>query len=361
MKEFDFQNLDRSVARARILLSLLAMLSLYVDPTTVGGLFHLTTLALATLLCHLAYSLSLYLAIGRRLAPSHLPAISASLDLFFAAAIALLTQGQSGPSYVFFLFAIVAAGMRNSPRPTLMVTAAAVTLYLAAVALSGAVTNLYLMQAVYLAIAGYLIGFVGRQRVVFEARLRELETAAERQSIARSLHDGYIQALAGVNLRLESCRELIARGRAADALAEVTDLQMSVAREYDEVRAYIRSLVGIEESPTREIGARKTDPNHPRMEVEAAFASGGFVGEHILQIMLEALRNSRRHAMASVVAIKVMEDDDRIAVTIDDDGVGFADSQGQPWAIASRVAELGGHLNISRDGPAHLEIELPKI
>jgi hypothetical protein len=38
-------------------LSLLAMLSVYVDQTTAGGLFHLSALALITLLCHLGYSL----------------------------------------------------------------------------------------------------------------------------------------------------------------------------------------------------------------------------------------------------------------------------------------------------------------
>ena len=64
------------------------------------------------------------------------------------------------------------------------------------------------MRAVYLAIAGYLIGFFSQQRALFEAEVRELETRAERQSIARSLHDGYVQALAGVNLRLETCRAL---------------------------------------------------------------------------------------------------------------------------------------------------------
>ena len=47
----EFQDLDLSIARARIALSLIAMLSLYVDPSTAGGLFHLNAYALTTLLC----------------------------------------------------------------------------------------------------------------------------------------------------------------------------------------------------------------------------------------------------------------------------------------------------------------------
>ena len=62
----EFQNLDLSIARARIALSLIAMLSLYVDPSTAGGLFHLNAYALTTLLCHLAYSVGMYAALSRR-------------------------------------------------------------------------------------------------------------------------------------------------------------------------------------------------------------------------------------------------------------------------------------------------------
>lgn len=48
----DFAVLDVRVAQARVVLSLLALLSLYVDPT-LGGLFHLDLWLLTALLCHL--------------------------------------------------------------------------------------------------------------------------------------------------------------------------------------------------------------------------------------------------------------------------------------------------------------------
>jgi hypothetical protein len=60
MKVHAFSDLDLDIARTRIVLSLLAMVSLYVDPTTAGGLFHLTPYVLGTLLCHLAYSVGTY-------------------------------------------------------------------------------------------------------------------------------------------------------------------------------------------------------------------------------------------------------------------------------------------------------------
>jgi signal transduction histidine kinase len=82
-------------------------------------------------------------------------------------------------------------------------------LYILVIAFSNGLTSDYLMRAVYLAMAGFVIGFFGQQRANFETRLRALEAAAEREAIARSLHDGYIQALAGISLRLESCRDML--------------------------------------------------------------------------------------------------------------------------------------------------------
>jgi signal transduction histidine kinase len=357
MRQPDFNDLDLNVARARVLLSLLAMLSLYIDPTVAGGLFHLNTLALITLLCHLAYSLALCVALGRRIALTTLPAVSTALDLVFATAVAFLTEGQTSPSYVFFVFAIIAVGVRGGLRRTIEVTLCGVTLYLAVITMSDKMTSFYMMRAVYLAIAGYLIGVVGQQRGDFQARMHELEVAAERQSIARSLHDGYIQALAGVNLRLEACRELLMMGRAEDALAQLTELQVGVAREYDEVREYIRALAGVQDSNPRENPAMVCDP---RLRMQAAFNTHGLGGEHILQIMLEGLRNARRHAMAKLVTINVWEAADKVQITIDDDGVGFDDAQKPPWAIASRVAEFGGSLKLNGKGPARLAIEIPK-
>ena len=352
----EFQDLDLSIARARIALSLIAMLSLYVDPSTAGGLFHLNAYALTTLLCHLAYSVGMYFALSRRFSRANLQVLSTSFDLFFATAIAFITEGQTSASYVFFVFAIIATGSRARSRPIATVTLASVVLYLLVIVLTQGITSVYIMRAVYLAIAGYLIGFFSQQRALFEAHVHELETRAERQSIARSLHDGYVQALAGVNLRLETCRALLGRNRPQDALSEITDLQTGVAREYDAVRTYLRSLAGIDQVPAAELAARTSDPS---FEVRAAFNGPSLLGEHILQIMLEGLRNSRMHGLANLVKIDVHEVEDKVSITIEDDGVGLSDSSSRPWAIASRVAELEGHMSMHSDGRTRLRIELP--
>jgi signal transduction histidine kinase len=356
MNPQNFQRLDVNIARGRIVLSLLATLSLYVDPNTAGGLFHLSGHALTILLCHLAYSVSMYVALLRRPQGARLLMASTALDLFFATAVAFVTEGPTSPAYVFFVFAIIAVGIRPGLLTTIGVTCCSVALYLLVILLSERISDAYVMRGAYLAIAGYLIGFVGQQRADFEERVRELETRAERHSIARSLHDGYVQALAGVNMRLQTCRELIGRGRPEDALTELIALQAGVAREFDEVRAYIRELAGVEESRSTEVVMPSSDP---RFEVCMTFAGRSTTGEHLLQIMLEALRNARRHGMPQSLTINVNGVEDKLLITIDDDGVGFVEPANPPWAIASRVAELGGHLIVNQNGSTRLQIEMP--
>jgi signal transduction histidine kinase len=351
----DFEDLDRRVARARIVLSLLATLSLYVDPSA-GGLFHLEKWLLITLLCHFIYSVLTHLALtyGVRSNLGTIRKLSTGLDLFFATVITFLVEGYTSPSFIFFVFAIVAVGFRTGFRATLLVTWASVLLYLAVTALSYGFFNVYAMRAVYLAIAGYLISFFGQQRVNYEARVRELEAEAERETIARSLHDGYVQALAGVNLRIETCRELLARGRVEETLGQLRELQLGVAREYDEVRSYIRSLAGRGEGDAYELPAVD-----PRCSLEASFAGSGLTSEHLLQMMLEGLRNARRHGTAHRVEINLSGADNAILLTIEDDGVGFADTGDKPWAIESRVAELGGRLTVTSDkGSTRLTVEM---
>lgn len=358
MKPDNFEALDRDIARTRIVLSLLAMLSLYIDPSTLGGLFHLTSYALITLLCHLGYSVSTYYALTHEHAPQWLSPITIVLDLLFAAIIAYLTEGQAGPTYVFFVFAIIAVGVRTRLRGTLWITLSAVSLYLLVILLADGLSPLYIMRAVYLGIAGYLVGFFGQQRINYETRLRELEAKAEREVIARSLHDSHVQSLAGVNLRLETCRELLRRGSLGEASNQLSELQIGVAREYDNVRNYIRSLAGLDSASPRDAEIGPTDAT---VEVRLSFRASSRLTERIFLIVLEGLRNARKHARAALVNIDAAAAEENFVIKISDDGVGYPPAAGPPWTISSHVAEAGGQVHIDKRHPAQLKIELPRF
>ena len=112
---------------------------------------------------------------------------------------------------------------RSSPQPaakgfkrrSLSRRAARSSLALIITSSRGATQSVYLMRPIYLAIAGYLISSLGEQRVAFETRVRDLESRSQRLAIARSLHDGFIQSLAAVKPRLETCKQWLSEGLCA--------------------------------------------------------------------------------------------------------------------------------------------------
>ena len=362
------KEVEEYIAQSRVILSVAAFVAVYIDPTRptltrwiplTGGPFMLDPWALAVMLAHLAYSVATYLLVGRRVvAPARIATVSTWADVLFGAAIALVTEGANSPFYVFFAFAVLAAGFRAGLRLTLRVTAASVALYLGLILVSHPEgLNFYIMRPAYLALTGYLVGYLGEQRLILQSRLGDLEAATERERIARSLHDEYAQALAGMNLRLETARELMRRGRSEKAFAELTELQAGVNREHDGLRAYIRSLLD------REAGrAPGTLDERTRFAVRAEFHGPLLLVEHALRIVLEGARNVALHARAGSAVIRIDGDAGRVLITIDDDGVGFAAGAAPPWSIASRAAELGGTVRVGAgdDQPGgHVEIELP--
>lgn len=359
-------DLDLNIARARLILAPAMLLSIYVDSakpdltpwfSLTGGLLEIDRYAFASLLLHFAYSAAVHLFASTRRIGDRFVCGTAAIDVLCAIVVAVFTEGPTSPAYAFFAFAIIAVGCRAGFRATLAVTACSMLAYFVLILLSAnGATHYYLMRPFYLGITGYLIGYLGQQRVHFEARVRELETRDQRHSIARSLHDGYVQALAAVNLRIVACRQLLQRGNVEAAGGQLTDLQAGVAREYDEVRAYIRSLVDLDGT-----AAASPDNVETVFHVQADFRARGLRAEQILLILLEGVRNTIQHANAEAALIRTTETGAAVRIAIDDDGVGFPEGGEPPWSISSRVAELGGETRMvpKPDCGARLEIELP--
>src|SRR5262249_18272957 len=143
---------------------------------------------------------------------------------------------------------------------------------------------------------------------------------------------------------------------AADAMADLGELQTGVKREYDDLRAYIRSLVEREAAPAP-IGLEDA----PSFSVRAEFAGSAPFVEDGLHIMLERIRNVRRHARAASAAMSALTVAGELRLAIDDDGVGFPEGTDPPWSIASRVRAFGGALMLGKGGEpgGHLSIQLP--
>jgi signal transduction histidine kinase len=368
MRSAQFQHVERNVAQCRLALSAFALVAVFIDPTEptltrwiplTGGAFAISPYTLAVMGMHFGYSFILLGVLAYELvSPERVDGITLWLDVLFGAAIAAVTEGASSPFYAFFAFAVVRAGLLGGFRRVGAVTGLSVGLYLGLILLSApGNANFYIMRPVYLAIIGYLVGYMGQQRLNLEAGIRELAAASQRQQIARDLHDGRAQALAGIVLRLESCKELLRRGRSTEAFDDLSDLQQSVNEEYDDFRTYMRSLAGLETTSA----LRRSEPP-ASFWIAAEFGGSGEFVERVFHILREGVANVERHAGARSAFVRVHRSGSEVQISIDDDGVGFQDAAQRPWSIASRVEEVGGTLCVLQNGQpgAHLAITLPQ-
>src|SRR5690606_36928851 len=89
----------------------------------------------------------------------------------------------------------------------------------------------------------FLLVLVGQAAAAFEStrlleKAEEVAVHEERARIARDLHDGFIQALAGIDLRIQACKTYLQKDpeRVPRALEEV---HQAVDTGYREVRHYL--------------------------------------------------------------------------------------------------------------------------
>lgn len=356
------------IARCRLVLSVVALGAVFADPThpfaaswlpIASGHFTIDPYVLFVMGTHLAYSAAVYAATVRGLwSRDRLAQWTLWADVLLGAAIAVMTEGTTSPFYAFFAFAVVVAGFRSGLAQAMKVTGVSVALYLGMIAISAPGSlNFYIMRPVYLAIVGYLVGYLGQQRIEMQQEIRRLEGAEQRHRIARDLHDGFAQALAGINLRIEGCRRLLQRSDVNDALSELTELQTSVHREYDELRAYMNDLAGVRSSPAPLAATPAT-----RFSLDVRVDGPIDLVDHLLQIAREGLNNVRRHAAAASAQIRISREGSGVRILLEDDGIGLG-NESAPWSIVSRVRELGGRIDTDTGPPetgTRLRIVLPQ-
>jgi signal transduction histidine kinase len=375
----DTQNppqIESRIARCRLILSIVALAAVFADPTTpfvsawfplASGHFIIDPNVLLVMGLHLVFSMAVYAAAMWQWVPlRYLTKPTTWIDVLLGGAIAFVTEGATSPFYPFFAFAVVVAGFRSGLNEAMRVTFASVAIYLAMIVVSASESwNIYIMRPAYLAIVGYLVGYLGQQRLELQQEIQQLEAAEQRHRIARDLHDGFAQALAGINLRIEGCLRSLKRSNVTsradanvdEAVVELTELQESVDREYDELRAYMKELAGIRPSGVTpaSAGANTHIDLGIRIDGSVEFA------DHVLQIAREGLSNIRRHAAAATARIQISIENAEVRITIEDDGVGLQE-RSAPWSIASRVKELGGRIEVADDDRrgSHMLILLPQ-
>lgn len=211
--------------------------------------------------------------------------------------------------------------------------------------------------------------------------LQQAVATEERIRLARDLHDGVLQSLTGIGLRLAAVRRELADA-APEALGRVDDLQRLIALEQRDLRFFIQDLKPSLSAPGElpSLSARIAELVH-RVELEwglrVELCAAGLdeqtpepLAREIYLLVREALVNAVRHGEATAVRLEIALGE-QAAITVSDNGRGFP-FQGRysqqalrekslgPRTLLERVAALHGTVTIdSAATGARLEIVLP--
>ncbi len=214
-----------------------------------------------------------------------------------------------------------------------------------------------------------------KQRI--EALDRARAVAEERARFGRDLHDGTIQSIYACGLHLES---LAMRIDEPEMREEVRTVVSSLNSTIDGLRGYINALRRPPDSPagiaaaldalTRDFAAETG--MQVRFSARGMESSGPLpeeAGQHLAQIMREALANVARHAGPCAVDAALEFRPDELGLTVTDCGRGLVADRGpaEPGHgngmrnMHERARWLGGRLEVSPapDGGTRVSVAIP--
>jgi signal transduction histidine kinase len=156
----------------------------------------------------------------------------------------------------------------------------------------------------------------------------QLATLAERQRLARDLHDTVKQKAFALNLQLATARRVLGDTPGAerlDAAQRLTQqIQQELAQILDEMRASDAALPLTERVRARAIEWSHTSGIAPAFALDDLPSLPTLQEESLLRIVDEALANVLRHAGATRLEIALRREADRVRLAIVDNGRGIA-------------------------------------
>jgi signal transduction histidine kinase len=197
------------------------------------------------------------------------------------------------------------------------------------------------------------------------SQLRSRVGAAERARVARDLHDGVIQALIGLEMRVGVWRQQAIESQAPSA-AQFEDIQNALRTEVLDLRDLLQQMKTGSVDPKLMLDhlaslvaqfQRDTGIVAHFVTEVAELDLSPPVCDEIIRVVQEALVNVRKHSGARNVLVRVSASDGCWKFEIDDDGRGFeftgrrsqaeleAERKG-PVIMKERVRSIGGELAV---------------
>jgi signal transduction histidine kinase len=191
----------------------------------------------------------------------------------------------------------------------------------------------------------------------------------ERHRIARDIHDSIIQPYIGFQIALSGLRRRIDAGQ-TDVAAEIQQLSDMTALGVADLRRYVSKLKNSGEEqttllPAIERFAKKfSDATGITVNISSSseLATDDRLAAEIFQLVTEGLSNIRKHTDAAQAVVKIVSENKRLIVSIENDG--SPESNGEelftPKSITERALSLNGFAQVEQTATGtKVRVEIP--
>jgi signal transduction histidine kinase len=216
-----------------------------------------------------------------------------------------------------------------------------------------------------------------------EERERLLQRAidasdAERRRIARDLHDGVVQSLAGVSYSLAAAADrLDGEPDRADVGAALRQAASDTRRSMRDLRSLIVEIAppnlheeGLDNAVGELVAPLAAEGMETTVDIDDAAAPSTEAQALFFRVAQEAVRNVATHARATRLSVSLARDNGRARLVVADNGLGFSPDRLEQrreeghlglTLLTGLVAEAGGRLVVdSTPGQGtRLEAEVP--
>jgi signal transduction histidine kinase/ligand-binding sensor domain-containing protein len=202
--------------------------------------------------------------------------------------------------------------------------------------------------------------------LLYRLRLRRLRSQfdavlAERNRMAREIHDTLAQSFVGVSVQLELTAQLLAQSQLSAAHEQIDRTRSYVREGLAEARRSIwdlRAITATDTLPTRLtrlVEQTHTEQIHTNLTIGGTYrALAPALESEVLRIAQEALTNVTRHSQATSVDVDLRYHSKRLTLAIADNGRGFRASGGALpeqghfglQGMRERAAQIGAQLSV---------------
>jgi PAS domain S-box-containing protein len=196
----------------------------------------------------------------------------------------------------------------------------------------------------------------------------------ERKRLGAELHDGVGQILSAISLELSQMGKSLSS--IEETQSQLVELNNRVTEAIHEVRNISHDLMpsvlesfGLEEA-IREVCRNMQERTGIKIQFNPIDLQPKYfesIETHVYRISQELILNGVKHAHCSEMYVSLIDDEDVISLTVEDDGIGFDTSISSNGIglknVKSRVSILRGTLSVesSNTSGTFIHVELPKL